>query len=77
MKKILASLSLVALMGGHALAQSEDFTTADTNGDGVISFEEASAVIENLSEETYMAADADGSGDLNNDEFTELLNQTM
>lgn len=77
MKKILASLSLVALMGAPVYAQSEDFTAADINGDGQITYEEAATVIEGLTEDMFNAADADASGALNEDEFNALLSQTM
>lgn len=77
MKKVLASLSLLALMTAPVFAQSEDFAAADTNGDGQISYEEAAAVFEDLTEEVFKAADVDGNGTLDEDEFAELVSSTM
>lgn len=77
MKKVLASLSLLALMSAPVFAQSEDFSAADTNGDGQISYEEAAIVFDGLTEDEFKAADTDGNGSLNEDEFTAFVSSTM
>jgi len=65
--KLRHALAATALLGasGIALAQAPSFVEADTNGDGVISREEAAAV-PGLD---FDSADTDGDGVLSRDEY--------
>lgn len=49
-----------------------DFTTADSNTDGSVSFDEALAVLPNLTQDQYNAADANSDGSLDETEFAAL-----
>ncbi|MCB1463518.1 MAG: EF-hand domain-containing protein [Nitratireductor sp.] len=69
MKKVVLALGLAAMLAGPALAQEMDFATVDTDGNGQISMDEATAAGWGWSEEEFKAADADGSGGLNEEEF--------
>ena len=69
MKKFVLALSLVGLGIVPALAQEADFSTVDANGDGMVSMEEAANAGWTWSEDQFKAADTDGDGGLNADEF--------
>ena len=72
MKKFFAVLavSLLAISAAHAA----EFTEVDSDEDGVISMEEAVAVMPDLTEDAFAAADTDGDGALNADEFAAMSN---
>lgn len=71
MKKTLAALAFVAF-AFPAFAQSADFATVDADSSGAVSWEEVQAALPNVTEDQFRAADADGSGDLNETEFATL-----
>lgn len=73
MKKTLIALGFVAFTA-PAFAEAVDFTTADSDGDGMISMEELKAAMPDVTDEAATAADADGDGSLNADEYTTLAN---
>ena len=71
MKKTLAAIALVAF-ASPAFAQTPDFASVDADSSGAVSWEEAQAALPNATEDAFKAADADGSGDLNETEFASL-----
>lgn len=68
MKYLLAIITAVGL-AAPAFAQAPDFATADADQDGAVTFEELQAVMPDVTQESFDAADADGSGDLSEEEF--------
>ena len=71
MKHVLALLAALVLASGTAFAgSSAKFGDADTNKDGTVSIEEATAA--GLSEDKVKAADANGDGELDVVEFSAL-----
>lgn len=72
MKKLIAALGISAL--AITAAQAAELSEIDTNGDGVISMEEAKVAMPDLSEEAFGGADADGDGSLNAEELASLDN---
>lgn len=68
MRKILAALT-VAAFASPVFAQTPDFATADADSSGAVSWEELQAAWPGADEEKFKAADADQSGDLNENEF--------
>ena len=69
-KRLFAALVAGALsVSTAALAQGVTFEDVDSNADGVVSFEEISAVITTVSEDAFKAADANQDGSLDADEF--------
>ena len=73
MKKYVALAAALLLGSSVALAAKPAFGDLDTDGDGMISAEEAMGGMEGFTEEDYAAADADGDGSLSEQEF-ELVN---
>lgn len=71
MRKILAAAAIVAF-ASPAFAQL-DFDAVDVNADGVVTWEELQAAVPDATEEQFQAADLDGSGDLDREEFSALL----
>lgn len=69
MKKFVLALSILGLAGAPALAQEADFAAVDANADGLVSMEEATAAGWDWTEDQFKAADGDGDGSLNADEF--------
>lgn len=73
--------ALVALSAGAAVAQQADngvspariFEIVDRNGDGAVSFEEASRANPNWTAEIFASFDADGNAALSADEFARLF----
>lgn len=73
--------ALVALSAGAAMAQQEDsgvsperiFAIVDRNGDGAVSFEEASRANRNWTQEIFASFDSDGNGALSAGEFARLF----
>ncbi|SFZ82256.1 EF hand [Devosia enhydra] len=73
MRTILAAMAVVALTV-PAIAQSiGDFESVDADQDGSVSLREGRVVIPDLSEADFTAADTDGSGQLNQQEFEALV----
>lgn len=70
MKKLLIAAAALAATSSLALAQ--DFASVDIDASGAVSLEEAAAAIPSLTEEAFITADADGSGDLSPEEFATL-----
>ena len=69
-KRLFAALVAGAVsVSTAALAQGVTFEDVDSNADGVVSFEEISAVITTVSEDAFKAADANQDGSLDADEF--------
>ena len=71
MKKVLAAFALAAFVS-PALAQPVPFETADSDGNGAVSWAEVQAILPDITEEQFQAADSDGSGDLSEQEFSML-----
>ena len=55
-----------------AYAQTLDFTTVDTEQSGTVSLKKLQAAIPDLTQEQFIAADADGSGNFSPDAFATL-----
>ncbi|MBO6718771.1 MAG: hypothetical protein JJ913_12505 [Rhizobiaceae bacterium] len=74
MRHILAALTVVAFTA-PALAQDEmmkDFATVDADASGSVTWEEVQAALPEVTEDIYQSADADGSGDLSEEEFVQI-----
>lgn len=69
MKNFVLALSLIGFGVAPALAQEMDFTTLDADGDGQVTMTEAVAGGWNWSDEEFNAADSNGDGTLNAEEF--------
>lgn len=69
MKKLILTISLLGLAGGPAFAQMVDFATADANGDGGVTIEEATSAGLTWTAEEFAAADSDGDGSLSEEEY--------
>ena len=67
MKKMLL-VTTGLLLATPALA--DQHMAADTDGDGMISFEELSAANPDVTQEAFDSADSDGDGMLNDEEMT-------
>lgn len=72
MKKLLVAATAAAFGAATSLANAADFKAADTDESGTVSMEEAKAVMPELTDEAFQTADADGSGDLSEDEFAKI-----
>lgn len=70
MKKILAVLALSAMT--FAGAQAAEMSAVDTDANGSVSMEEAKAAMPEMTDEQFTAADADGDGSLNEEEFAAI-----
>ena len=70
MKKVLG-VALISLFASST-AFAASFADADTDASGTVSAQEAATVMPNLTEEIFKAADADGSGDLSEAEFSTI-----
>ena len=69
MKMLVVALGLAGLVAAPALAAEMDFAVVDTDGNGMVTMEEATAAGWEWTEEQFTAADADGNGSLDADEF--------
>ena len=69
MKHVLSTLAIIAF-AAPAAAQMADFATVDADSSGTVTWEEVQAALPDMTEEAFTAADADGSGDLDEAEFT-------
>jgi opacity protein-like surface antigen len=70
MKKILAALAISLL--ATTAAQAADMAAVDTDGNGTVSMEEAKAAMPDMTDDAFTAADANGDGQLDADEFAKL-----
>ncbi len=50
-------------------ALAADYMAADTNQDGMLSYEEVQAILPEVTTDTFIAVDADGDGLINADEL--------
>lgn len=72
MKTVLAAVASLAMtLAAHA--QTPDFATADADGNGTVSMEELKAVMPDVSEDKVKAADANGDGQLDEEEYAALI----
>ncbi|WP_186400770.1 hypothetical protein [Stappia sp. P2PMeth1] len=72
MKKLLIAVAALTF-SGSAYAQDTSFASADLDQSGDLTFSEVIAVLPNVTEEAFAAADADGNGVLSEAEYTVLL----
>lgn len=72
MTRTLATLGLI-VFAAPAFAQAADFATVDADASGAVTWEEVQAAIPDLTQDQFKAADADGSGDLSQDEFAKAI----
>lgn len=72
MKKIIPTLTLV-LFATAALAATPTFVEADANQDGLVSMEEAKVALPDADEAKIAAADVNGDGGLNEEEYAVLV----
>ena len=71
MKQLSTTIAILALAtSSAAFAQGVSFATFDTDGDGVISKEEASANMQ--LEKLFPELDSDGNGELSKEEFAQI-----
>jgi Ca2+-binding EF-hand superfamily protein len=70
MNKFLAVLAVSLLTATSA--QAAEFADIDTDGDGLISVEEATAAMPDVTEDAFAAADKDADGNLNADEYAAM-----
>ncbi len=70
MNRLLAVLAVFVL--SITAVQAADFAEVDTDGDGMVTMDEAKAAMPDLSEDSFGEADADGDGSLNEEEFAAL-----
>lgn len=71
MRKLVLALSIIGFAASPALAQMADFPTADADGDGQVTLEEATAAGFEWTPEQFSQADADASGGLSEEEFAQ------
>jgi hypothetical protein len=69
MKMLVVALGLAGLVAAPALAAEMDFAVVDSDGNGMVTIEEATAAGWEWTEEQFTAADTDGDGSLNAEEF--------
>jgi Ca2+-binding EF-hand superfamily protein len=62
----LIAASLISL---PMAALAADYMAADTNQDGMLSYEEVQAILPEVTTDTFIAVDADGDGLINADEL--------
>jgi hypothetical protein len=72
MKTVLAAVAALT-MTVAAHAQTADFATADADGNGTVSMEELKAVMPDISEDKVTAADKNGDGQLDEEEYNALI----
>ena len=69
MKKLLMTTAAALTLVAPAWAQA-DLGTLDTDGDGMVSYEELQAASPDITPEQFAAIDTDGDGMLNADELS-------
>ncbi|MCY6383083.1 hypothetical protein [Hoeflea prorocentri] len=74
MKQLLLAMGFTAFSMA-AYAQTVDFATADADGNGVVTMEEAQAAMPDVSPDAVAAADSDGDGVLTVSEYEALISQ--
>ncbi|MEX3010927.1 hypothetical protein [Hoeflea sp. TYP-13] len=74
MKKLLLAMGFAAFSMA-ASAETVEFATADADGNGAVTMEEAMAAMPNVSSDTVAAADSDGDGVLTVAEYEALASQ--
>lgn len=78
MRKIALGLFALAFAAGPALAQAPlAFADVDSNGDGLLSFNELQAVWPDLTQAEFNRADTDGTGGLTIDQLSALQPSAM
>jgi hypothetical protein len=65
--------ALAAFVGAAALAAAPEFSAADANRDGALSWAEAKAAMPELTDADFAAADGDGDGALSPDEYAAVF----
>ena len=70
MKKLLAALAVSAF--AISAVQAAEWGDVDADANGMITMEEAKAMMPDLSADAFKAADSDGDGTLNAEEFAKL-----
>ena len=70
MKTLLAALAAAALT--ISAVQAAELADVDTDGNGMVSMEEAKAAMPDLTEEAFNDADGDEDGELNAEELAKL-----
>lgn len=60
------------MLAGPAFAATVAFESADANGDGAVTMDEAKSVMPDLTEDRFAAADSDANGSLSPAEFQAL-----
>lgn len=70
MKKLILALSIIGLSAAASYAQELDMVKVDTDGNGLVSLEEANAMGWAWNAEQFAGADKDGDGSLNAEEFS-------
>lgn len=74
MKKLLLAMGFTAFSMA-ASAATVDFATADADGNGAVTMEEAAAAMPEVSADAIAAADSDGDGILTVAEYEALASQ--
>lgn len=78
MHKIALGLLAATLFAAPAFAQAPlTFVDVDSDGDGRLSYEELQVVWPNLTQEEFVAADADAAGSLTPDQLNTLQPSSM
>ncbi len=72
MRTLLATLAVAAFVASPVWAQTPDFNSVDTDGNGTVSWAEVQAAMPNVTQDQFKAADKDGSGELDQTEFQAL-----
>jgi hypothetical protein len=73
MHKILLGVAILGLSSSLALAQEFDFSAADTDSSGELSFTEAQVAWPDVTQEAFDAADTDTSGGLSAEEVAAMV----
>lgn len=73
MSKILATLAAAGfLLATPAIAATASFESADANGDGAVTMDEAKTVMPEMTADEFAKADADANGALSAEEFAKI-----
>lgn len=74
MKKLVLALVVAGAASVAAQAAEMDFAVVDANADAMVTLEEATAAGWEWTEDQFKAADTDGDGGLNAEEFAAAAN---